>query len=75
MKVYHTHITNQIVVVMEQKKVRTHRDNLKNSFIDLETKGLIVPESISAGILADMDSVVSNFKRGGVSPYIDLSDV
>jgi hypothetical protein len=33
-----------------------------------------VPESISARTLADMDRAVSNFKRGDVSPAIDLSD-
>ena len=33
-----------------------------------------MPESISARTLADMDRAVSNFKRGEVSPIIDLSD-
>ena len=35
---------------------------------------LAVPESISARTLADMDRAVSNFKKGDVSPTIDLSD-
>jgi hypothetical protein len=35
---------------------------------------LAVPESISARTLADMDRAVSNFKKGDVSPVIDLSD-
>ena len=40
----------------------------------LEPRELAVPESISARTLADMDRAVSNFKRGDVSPAIDLSD-
>ena len=34
----------------------------------------VVTESISARTLADMDRAVSNFKKGDVSPVIDLSD-
>ena len=42
--------------------------------IILAPRELVVPESISAKTLADMDRAVSNFKRGDVSPAIDLSD-
>ena len=42
--------------------------------IILEPRELAVPESISARTLADMDRAVSNFKKGDVSPIIDLSD-
>ena len=45
-----------------------------NGCIILEPRELAVPESISARTLADMDRAVSNFKRGDVSPAIDLSD-
>ena len=38
------------------------------------TSGTGSAESISARTLADMDRAVSNFKRGDVSPAIDLSD-
>ena len=46
----------------------------ENGCIILEPRELAVPESISARTLADMDRAVSNFKRGDVSPAIDLSD-
>ena len=52
-------------------------DNIKeygNGCIILEPRELAVPESISTRTLADMDRAVSNFKRGDVSPAIDLSD-
>ena len=45
-----------------------------NGCIILEPRELAVPESISARTLADMDRAVSNFKKGDVSPIIDLSD-
>ena len=46
----------------------------RNGCIILEPRELAVPESISARTLADMDRAVSNFKKGDVSPIIDLSD-
>ena len=46
-----------------------------NGCIILEPRELTVPESISARTLADMDRAASNFKRGDVSPAIDLSDL
>ena len=45
-----------------------------NGCIILEPWELSVPKSISSRTLADMDRVVSNFKRGDVSSAIDLSD-
>ena len=45
-----------------------------NGCIILEPRELSVPKSISSRTLADMDRVVSNFKRGDVSSAIDLSD-
>ena len=46
----------------------------ENGCIILEPRELAVPKSISVRTLADMDRAVSNFKRGDVSPAIDLSD-
>ena len=46
-----------------------------NGCIILEPRELEVPESISARTLADMDRAVSNFKKGKISPCIDLLDV
>lgn len=40
----------------------------------LEPRELVLPESISARSLAEMDKAVENFKAGTVSPPIDLSD-
>ena len=51
-----------------------HVKEYGNGCIILEPRELTVPESISARTLADMDRAVSNFKRGDVSPAIDLSD-
>lgn len=45
-----------------------------NGCIILEPRELVVPESVSARTLADMDHAVNNFKKGDVSPTIDLSD-
>jgi len=45
-----------------------------NGCIMLEPRELTVPDSISARTLEDMDKAISNFKKGEVSPEIDLSD-
>ena len=41
----------------------------------MEGRELVVPGSISARTLADMNRAVSNFKREHVSPVIALSDL
>ena len=46
----------------------------KNGCIILEPRELIVPESISARTLKDMDRAIANFKKGEVSEAEDLSD-
>lgn len=46
----------------------------KNGCIILEPRELIVPESISARTLKDMDRAIANFKKGEVSEAVDLSD-
>lgn len=46
----------------------------ENGCIMLEPRELTVPDCISKRTLEDMDRAVSNFKRGEVSPAVDLSD-
>lgn len=46
----------------------------KNGCIVLEPRELIVPESISARTLKDMDRAIANFRKGEVSEAVDLSD-
>ena len=57
---------------MEPEQIRNIMDSMIKKLYDME---LAVPESISARTLADMDRTVSNFKKGDVSPAIDLSDL
>lgn len=45
-----------------------------NGCIMLEPRELTVPDSISARALEDMDKAIGNFKKGEVSPAVDLSD-
>lgn len=45
-----------------------------NGCIMLEPRELTVPDCISARSLEEMDRAISNFKKGEVSPAIDLSD-
>lgn len=46
----------------------------ENDCILLEPCVLVVPDSISAKTLADMDRAITNYKAGEVSAPIDLSD-
>ncbi len=75
--------TKDYVVHIDDKKRITLRGamyqyyNVKeyeNGCIMLEPRELVVPETISARTLADMDRAIDNFKAGSVSPAIDLSD-
>lgn len=45
-----------------------------NGCIMLEPRELVVPDTISAKTLEDMDAAISNFNEGNVSEAIDLSD-
>ncbi len=45
-----------------------------NGCIMLEPRELTVPDCISTRSLEEMDRAISNFKKGEVSPAIDLSD-
>ena len=75
MKDYVAHLDNKKRITLRGAAYQYY--NVKeygNGCIILEPRELAVPESISAKTLADMDRAVSNFKRGDVSPAIDLSD-
>ena len=45
-----------------------------NGCIILEPRELALPKNISARTLSDMDRAVRKFKKGDVSPSVDLSD-
>lgn len=45
-----------------------------NGCIMLEPRELVVPDTISAKTLEDMDRAIKNFKKGAVSSAVDLSD-
>lgn len=75
MKDYVAHLDNKKRITLRGAAYQYY--NVKeygNGCIILEPRELAVPESISARTLADMDRAVSNFKKGDVSPAIDLSD-
>lgn len=75
MKDYVAHLDNKKRITLRGAAYQYY--NVKeygNGCIILEPRELAVPESISARTLADMERAVSNFKRGDVSPAIDLSD-
>lgn len=70
----HVWITKKRIIL---RGATYHYYNVKehgNGCIILEPWELSVPKSISSRTLADMDRVVSNFKRGDVSSAIDLPD-
>ena len=76
MKEYVAHLDNKKRITLRGAAYQYY--NVKeygNGCIILEPRELTVPESISASTLADMDRAVSNFKRGDVSPAIDLSEL
>ncbi len=76
MKDYVAHLDNKKRITLRGAIYQYY--NVKeygNGCIILEPRELEVPESISARTLADMDRTVSNFKKGKISPCIDLSDV
>ena len=56
------------------KKELRSEELLISIIMSKNTEMAAVPEGISARTLADMERAVSNFKRGEVSPAIDLSD-
>ncbi len=74
-KDYTVHIDNKKRVTLRGALYQYY--NVKeydNGCIMLEPRELVVPESISAATLRDMDKAISNFKMDEVSHPIDLSD-
>ena len=51
-----------------------HVKEYDNGCIVLEARELTVPDSISVRTLEDMDRAIRNFKKGEVSPVVDLSE-
>ncbi len=51
-----------------------HVKEYDNGCIVLEPRELTVPDSISVRTLEDMDRAIRNFKKGEVSPVVDLSE-
>ena len=75
MKDYVAHLDNKKRITLRGAAYQYY--NVKeygNGCIILEPRELAVPESISTKTLEDMDRAISNFKKGDVSPAIDLSD-
>lgn len=75
MKDYVAHLDNKKRITLRGAAYQYY--NVKeyvNGCIILEPRQLVAPEGISAKTLADMDRAVSNFKKGDISPAIDLSD-
>ena len=75
MKDYVAHLDNKKRITLRGATYQYY--NVKeygNGCVILEPWELSVPKSISSRTLADMDRVVSYFKRGDVSSAIDLSD-
>ena len=74
-KDYTVHIDNKKRVTLRGAMYQYYNvKEYKNGCIILEPRELIVPDSISARTLKDMDRAIANFKKGKVSETIDLSD-
>ena len=72
MKDYVAHLDNKKRITLRGAAYQYYNvKEYRNGCIILEPRELAVPESISARTL---DRAVSNFKKGDVSPIIDLSD-
>ena len=74
-KDYVVHIDNKKRITLRGAAYQYY--NVKeyaNGCIMLEPRELVIPETISAKTLADMDSAIDNFKIGAVSSVVDLSD-
>ena len=74
-KDYTVHIDNKKRVTLRGAMYQYYNvKEYKNGCIILEPRELIVPDSISARTLKDMDKAIANFKKGKASETIDLSD-
>ncbi|WP_019893450.1 hypothetical protein [Allobaculum stercoricanis] len=75
MKDYVAHLDNKKRITLRGAAYQYYNvKEYENGCIILELRQLVVPEGISAKTLSDMDRAVSNFKKGDISPAIDLSD-
>ncbi len=75
MKDYVVHIDNKKRVTLRGAAYQYYNvREYENGCIILEPRELVVPASISARTLADMDRAIANFKEGKVSETVDLSD-
>ncbi|MCD7819454.1 MAG: hypothetical protein LUH07_10455 [Lachnospiraceae bacterium] len=74
-KDYVVHIDNKKRVTLRGATYQYYNvREYDNGCIVLEPRELVVPASISARTLTDMDKAVANFKVGTVSEEVDLSD-
>ncbi len=74
-KDYVVHIDDKKRVTLRGAKYQYYNvKKYENGCVILEPRELVVPETISAKTLEDMDRAVDNFKSGSVSPAINLSD-
>ena len=75
MKDYVAHLDNKKRITLRGAAYQYYNvKEYENGCIILEPRQLVVPEGISAKTLSDMNRAVSNFKKGDISPTIDLSD-
>ena len=74
-KDYTVHIDSKKRVTLRGAQYKYYNvKEYKNGCIILEPRELTVPEGISQKTMRDMDRAIANFKKGTVSPAIDLSD-
>lgn len=75
LKDYTVHIDNKKRVTLRGAAYQYYNvKEYNNGCIMLEPREMSVPDSISTKTLEDMDKSISNFRKGEVSPKIDLSD-
>lgn len=74
-KEYTVHIDSKKRVTLRGAQYQYYNvKEYKNGCIILEPRELTVPKGISQETMRDMDRAIANFKKGAVSPAIDLSD-
>ena len=75
LKDYTVHIDNKKRVTLRGAAYQYYNvKEYNNGCIMLEPRELSTPDSISTKTLEDMDKAILNFRKGEVSPKIDLSD-
>ena len=75
LKDYTVHIDNKKRVTLRGAAYQYYNvKEYNNGCIMLEPREMSVPDSISTKTLEDMDKAILNFRKGEVSPKIDLSD-